>query len=241
MLTITVFQKGFNYSQDGQGNRLVYHMQGCNLCCPWCSNAEGMSFSGGVSLETEALVQEAMRSRPMFFDGGGVTFTGGEATCQFEALREVLSRLRQEGISAAIETNGTSPHLPELFPLLDELIMDCKHYDTKRHRQFTGSGNEQILANLKAALAMHPRLLIRIPLIGGFNASQEDMEQFAALFAAQETAHARFELLCYHEYGKDKWEKSGKRYTMHDAFVSEEERCRFEALLRSAGLRVVRT
>ncbi len=26
-----IFQKGFNYSQDGDGNRLVYHMQGCNL------------------------------------------------------------------------------------------------------------------------------------------------------------------------------------------------------------------
>ena len=37
-----IFQKGFNYSQDGDGNRLVYHMQGCNLKCPWCANPEGM-------------------------------------------------------------------------------------------------------------------------------------------------------------------------------------------------------
>ena len=30
-MRITVFQKGFNYSQDGQGNRLVFHLQGCNM------------------------------------------------------------------------------------------------------------------------------------------------------------------------------------------------------------------
>jgi len=83
--------------------------------------------------------------------------------------------------------------------------------------------------------------LVRIPLIGGFNASEEDMVRFAALFSAQHTDNARFELLVYHEYGKDKWEKCGKPYTVRDAFVSEEQRCHYEAILRDHGLQVVRT
>ena len=36
-MVLKIFQKGFNYSQDGQGNRLVYHLQGCNMkwgCLP---------------------------------------------------------------------------------------------------------------------------------------------------------------------------------------------------------------
>ena len=37
---IKYFQKGFNYSQDGPGNRLVYHLHGCNLRCPFCQNYE---------------------------------------------------------------------------------------------------------------------------------------------------------------------------------------------------------
>ena len=48
--------KGFNYSQDGPGNRLVYHLQGCNLHCPWCSNPESMKTVkyGGISVEDMA-------------------------------------------------------------------------------------------------------------------------------------------------------------------------------------------
>ena len=79
-----IFQKGFNFSQDGPGNRLVYHLQGCNLRCPWCSNPEGLSFQGGEAYTVDALVDEVLRSRLMFFEGGGVTLTGGEMSLQLE-------------------------------------------------------------------------------------------------------------------------------------------------------------
>ena len=84
------------------------------MCCPWCSNPEGMSFAGGTEYSTEQIVQECLRSRAMFFSGGGVTFTGGEATVQHEELIEVLTRLRAEKIHTAIETNGTSKYLPQI-------------------------------------------------------------------------------------------------------------------------------
>ena len=240
-MEIKYFQKGFNFSQDGQGNRLVYHLQGCNLKCPWCSNPEGMRPDGGISVTTEALADEAERCRPMFFEGGGVPFTGGECTVQFEALKDALSRLTRRGISTAIETNGTSPLLPELFALIDELIIDCKHYDDEVHRRFTGIGNRRIIENLRAAVSRHPNVLIRVPLIGGFNASEDDFRNFSELFAGWNTPNVRVELLLYHEYGRSKWEKSGMEYTVRDAFVAEEERIKFESILRDRGLSVVRT
>jgi len=43
---IKIFSKGWNFSQDGPGNRLLYHFQGCNLFCPWCSNPEGIAVQG---------------------------------------------------------------------------------------------------------------------------------------------------------------------------------------------------
>ncbi len=42
-----IFQKGFNFSQDGPENRLVYHLQGCIMKCIRCSNSEGMNILGG--------------------------------------------------------------------------------------------------------------------------------------------------------------------------------------------------
>ena len=240
-MELRLFQKGFNYAQDGRGNRLVYHLQGCDLACPWCANPEGMPHKGGIGVSVEALADEAERCRAMFFDGGGVTFTGGECTCQFAPLKAALTLLRQRGIGTAIETNGTAARLPELFPLLDELIMDCKHHDSEIHRRFTGMGNEQIVQNLRAALTACPCVLVRIPLIHGFNASAEDMERFAALFGQCDGARIRFEPLPYHEYGREKWEKCGRPYTFRDGFVTEEERQRYEQILRSHGLSVVHT
>ena len=85
-----IFQKGFNFGQDGPGNRLVYHLSGCNMKCIWCSNPEGMAMSGGREYTVPELADECRRSRMMFFGGGGVTFTGGEATLQWEELKELL-------------------------------------------------------------------------------------------------------------------------------------------------------
>lgn len=242
-MEIKLFHKGFNYSQDGSGNRLVYHLQGCNLSCPWCANPEGMDASGSeiFVMSAEKLYEEVLRSKPMFFDGGGVSFTGGEATCQFAVLKEILTHLHDMGISTALETNGTSPRLPELFPVLDELIMDFKHWNSDVHKATVGLGTDIIEQNVKKAFVEHSNVLVRIPLIGGFNASEEDMKQFISFFTKQDVSKVRFELLCYHEYGKTKWEKCGKQYTVTDAFVPEETRKKYEHMMRMHGLNVIRT
>ncbi len=240
---IRVFQKGFNYSQDGPGNRLVWHLQGCNLRCPWCSNPEGLELSGGREYTVEELAAEARDSSLMFFDGGGVTLTGGEVTLQLSRVKELLTRLHEDGINTCVETNGISPALPELFPALDLLIMDVKHYDREKHRAVTGSGNEATWKNASAALEAGQPLLLRIPLIGGFNASLEDAARFADLFRQIGVpGRARVELLRYHEYGRDKYKKLGLAYTMDEtAKVPLSVLERYEEILRASGIEVVRT
>ena len=88
-MTIKIFKRGFNYSQDGRGNRLVIHMQGCNLRCPWCTNPEGFEANGVVmrkhedrpprlsceEWELDELFNLCRESSSLFFEGGGVTFT----------------------------------------------------------------------------------------------------------------------------------------------------------------------
>lgn len=58
-MQVNVFRKGFNYSQDGPGNRLVYHLQGCNMRCAWCSNPEGMARKGTLLVDADGLRKSA--------------------------------------------------------------------------------------------------------------------------------------------------------------------------------------
>ena len=238
-----VFQRGFNYSQDGPGNRLVYHLSGCSLRCPWCSNPEGFFPAEGKEYSVDELADEACRSRLLFFDGGGVTLTGGEATLQMDEVLPLLRRLKEAGVGTALETNGLSPRLPELFPLLDYLMMDIKHYDPAVHARVTGLLNETVFRNLTAALEAGLTPALRIPLIGGFNASERDAAGFAALLTSLGAAgRCTVELLPYHEYGKDKYKKLGLPYRMDaSARITPPQLKAFSSVLTDAGLTLIHT
>ena len=57
-MKLKVFKKGFNFAQDGPGNRLVMHLQGCNMHCPWCANPEGMALHGALMVNFGLLLDE---------------------------------------------------------------------------------------------------------------------------------------------------------------------------------------
>ncbi len=210
-----LFNKGFNFAQDGPGNRLVYHLQGCNMRCIWCSNPEGMDIKGGKEYTVEQIFDECKRSKMMFFSGGGVTFTGGEATMQYTELLQLLKMLKDEGIHTCIETNGTSTKLQQLLEYIDYLIMDFKHYDSKTLEKYTGIGNEVIKNNFETNCKNGRQQHIRIPLINGINA--DNPEAFAKYFSQFDTGNTLFEFLSYHEYGKEKWTE---KYQVENGFIT---------------------
>ncbi len=290
-MKLRIFQKGFNYSQDGVGNRLVWHLQGCNMECPWCSNPEGMPVKGVLLTEKEWLkdsccpygavsnrrlnrqvcyqckdrpciqnrrqkgirlsykeytvdeiVRECVSAKPMFFDNGGVTLTGGEISVQFDAVKELLHKLGEEGIHRVIECNGSHPRMEELIPYVEQWIMDVKHYDDEQHKAGVGVSNKWTIMNLEKVTKVHPNVLIRVPLIPGFNASKEDAKGFLELF--QEKLHGtntRVEFLLYHEFGKGKWEQCGKAYQMQDGKITSELREYFEEVMENSEIACVRT
>lgn len=232
-----ILQKGFNYSQDGPGNRLVYHLQGCNFRCKWCSNADSIPLDNPSARDIAAdeIFNEILRSRMMFFDGGGVTFTGGECTLQGDELLPLLKKLRESRISTCIETNGSLSSLRKLAQYIDYLIIDLKHPDDEEHITWTGHSNSQTLENIEFFLNSGRQIHIRIPLIGGVNICPE---KFVEYFSRFDTSNAVFEFLPYHEFGKDKWQGN---YEMKDAFVSRETVDEFTRTFESHGLKTVKT
>lgn len=290
-MTLKIFQKGFNYSQDGQGNRLILHLQGCNMKCPWCSNPEGMDREGvllveknwlrdsccpkgavkdsildrsicqscgeqvciqnsrqkGIRVsykeyEIEEVVKECRMSKPMFFDGGGVTLTGGEITMQFEPVKELLQKLGKEGIHRAIESNGTHPRMEELIPYVDQWIMDVKHYDNDIHKEWVGVPNTWVIKNLEKVSEKHRNVLIRVPLIPGFNDSRKDAECFSGFFKEHIRGnYTKVEFLTYHEFGKSKWEQCGLEYRMKAERIQPGTVEYFEQILNENGIQCTRT
>lgn len=232
-----ILQKGFNYSQDGPGNRLVYHTQGCNFRCKWCSNPESMAPSNPADkdMTPEEILDEAMRSRMMFFDSGGVTFTGGEPTLQFDELKKTLTLLKENGISTAIENNGSHPSLCDLSPLIDYLIVDLKHFDPQEHKKWTGVRNDKTIDNIMKLIRTRSRLHIRIPLVNHVNT---DPAGFIKLFEGTDISNVTFEVLAYHEFGKDKWTAP---YEITDGFVPKETFEFFTSELKKHGFNLIKT
>ena len=56
--------------------------------------------------------------------------------------------------------------------------IDLKNMDNKKHKEWTGVDNQQILNNIQIASRMLP-LIIRVPVISGFNDSDENAIQTA--------------------------------------------------------------
>ncbi len=245
-MTIKYFQKGFNYSQDGPGNRLVYHLHGCNMKCPWCSNPEGMSADKTYTafpvfeISVDDMLSEIISCKPMFFDGGGITLTGGEVTLQVAAVKQLLKAVKAEGINTAVETNALSPALPELFPYLDHLIMDVKSADSEKLLSVTGGVLEPILKNLAAATEYGLDTLVHVPLINGFNADDADTDLLLQALSPFKDK-IKIEFLAYHEYGKDKWKQCGLVYAMENANISTECYKQTVSKFKAAGFNAVRT
>lgn len=181
------------------------------------------------------VVNEIERSRMMFFDGGGVTFTGGEPTLQTDDLIYVLRKVQALGINTAIENNGSSPRLCEISDYVNYMIIDIKHPDDDIHKKYVAHSNKMTIENLIKLSKTRNQLHIRIPLINHVNT---DPEPFAELFKKMDMTNAVVEILAYHEYGKCKWTEE---YEITDGFVTDEQIRNFKTRLEADGIHFITT
>ena len=129
------------------------------------------------------LSEEVLKDRLFYKNsGGGVTLSGGEVLLQGRFARNLLEQSKSEGLHTALDTSGHGPwkELEALLPFVDLLLFDLKHLDSIDHQRTTGVGNELILENLEKASRMVP-IWLRIPLIAGFNDSEEHIKKIAVI------------------------------------------------------------
>ena len=168
--------------------------------------------------------------------GGGVTLSGGDPLQQPEFAVDLLKTCKEQGFHTAIETSGYAEWsiLEGLLEHTDLVLYDVKHMGPAKHREGTGKTNELILENARKAAAKR-RLWVRVPLIPGYNDSEENLKATAVF--AKEIGAAKVSLLPYHVWGMSKFAKLGRRFTMEDVPTPTSEhveRCR--KIVQDAGL-----
>ena len=234
-----------NYSvNDGEGIRTVIFLAGCPLRCAWCANPEGQTLRNPMThwMETGEILRQIQRQEPFYrASGGGVTFSGGEATAQPEFLTELADALYDEGYSLAIETCGQFDfdRIAPVLRKMDHIFMDLKLMDPQRHKTFTGVDNRLILENLARTAALGIPMTVRIPTILGVNGCDADFSD-AYGFLAGHCPGVTVELLPYHRYGEGKYRQLGLT-PPGDAFQipSGEQLEHWQQMARDAGLTVV--
>jgi pyruvate formate lyase activating enzyme len=178
-------------------------------------------------METEAMGDETIgkdftvgdvlaaveKDRPYYRrSGGGVTLSGGEVLCQPGFARDVLKAAKEAGIHTAVESTGLAEYvvISELLPYLDLFLLDIKHADPLKHERFTGKRNDKALENAKK-ITERVRLIVRVPVVPGFNASAEDIKAIAVLAKG---FTKELHLLPYHRLGEGKYAALGRPYPM---------------------------
>lgn len=217
---------------DGPGLRYIVFMQGCNLRCLYCHNADTWKMSDGKEVTVQEIVDEVLDYRP-FFDasGGGITVSGGEALLQIDFLIELFKECKKHGIHTTLDTSGGPfsrrssfmDKLNELLKYTDLILLDIKHIDSEKHKKLTGMPNEHILDFANYLSEKKIPVWIRHVLVPTISDFDEDLYRLADFIKTLENVE-KIEVLPYHQLGVYKWEQLGLEYKLKDVEPPSKER-----------------
>ncbi len=188
----------------------------------------------GRRISADDLMREVQKDGEFFRQsGGGVTASGGEPLMQAGYLADFFARCKAAGLDTAIETSSsvTWAAMESLIPHTDLFLCDLKHTDAGLFRAHTGGDLSLVLSNLDSLSARTDRVIIRVPLIPGFN---DDADSAAAIFAtARGLGFTEIHLLPFHRLGTQKYASLGRKYRLSEGQPQPRETT--EYLARLAG------
>ena len=207
-------------SADG-GPAVVFDRRQCD-CCETMDCIEvcytGALQPSGKWYTVDELMRVFSRDRCYWGPQGGITLTGGEPLMQKEFVLDLLERCHTVYIAACVETSAYVPRtvLRAALPYIDWLFIDIKHMDSARHLEGTGVSNQLILDNIRwIATADWPgRMVLRMPVVPGFNDSVDNAEATAAFVT--EIGQSEINLLPFHRLGASKYEQLGMTYAYEE-------------------------
>jgi pyruvate formate lyase activating enzyme len=208
--------------------------------CKICGTCEDECPAGAVELigktwEVDALVDELLRDK-VFFDTskGGVTISGGEPLFQYEFVREIAFRLRAEGVHVALDTTAYSSEKiwRSILEEVDLVLLDLKHMDDEKHKEYTGIPLDRVLENAKIISELGIPLWVRTPIIPEHTDSRENIRTISQFIVQHLKTVERYDLLSFNKMCIEKYSLFGLEYPLKDYELIEKDK--MEALAKIA-------
>ena len=208
---------------DGPGVRFVVFVQGCPMRCAYCHNPDTWSMTAGKEMEAADIIAQYERNKS-FYNGGGITVTGGEPLMQVDFLIELFTLAKEKGIHTCIDSSGIAfkpgneafiAKLDKLMALTDLVMLDIKHIDPEKHKELTSQPNDGILAFAAYLNEKKVDMWIRHVVVPGI--TDDDKYLFdLGYFIGQFSNLKALDVLPYHTMGKVKYDKLGIEYKLKD-------------------------
>ncbi|NLT13320.1 MAG: glycyl-radical enzyme activating protein [Clostridiales bacterium] len=213
----------------------------CTVCGECVKNClpEALQISGkGMTLDE---VWKVVKKDADYYEasGGGVTASGGEILAQADFVAALFKRCREAGYHTCADTSGFGDPaaLLKILEYADLVYFDLKHMDLEAHKQYMGQSNELILNNLELVVKTGVPLVIRAPLIPGYNNSDENLRAMAAK-VAEIAKDSVVNLLPYHRYGANKYRMIDMTYQLEDVpELTSDELLHAKEIIESYGLK----
>lgn len=190
----------------------------------------------GVKIEArtpEDLLKQALRYKPYWKNGGGITVSGGEALLQMDFLIEFFKLAKDEGIHTTIDTAGNPftreepffSKFNELMNLTDLFLLDIKQINDDKHRDLTGFSNSNILDLAQYLSEQGKHMWIRHVLVPTITTDEDDLKKTKEFIDTLKTVD-KVEVLPYHKLGITEWERLGIPYKLEgiDPPTDEEQK-----------------
>lgn len=193
---------------------------GCGRCkCVTAADRDFVCFNGakeicGKTVSANEVTAEVLKDKPFYENsGGGVTLSGGEPLAQYDFTLELLQKAKENGIHTAVETCGYAERskILEIAKYVDLFLFDCKETDPELHKEYTGFDNKIILENLKALSDAGSKIILRCPIIPGFNDRAEHFKGISEI-ADKFSGIEHIEIEPFHPLGESKYSALNSEY-----------------------------
>lgn len=247
---------------DGPGIRTTVFLKGCCLRCRWCHNPESQTMEPvsmkqvrklgdreytenrtvGYIISAKELLKEISKDSVFFEEsGGGVTFSGGEPLLQAPFLLECLKLCKAHQIHTCVDTAGvfSDELLDEICGYTDLFLYDVKTANAEKFREYIGEGFPEACRHLQQIAGRGNRVIVRIPVIPGFNANDCDVREMIR-FLKTVPSLREVSLLPFHRTGADKYRRLGMSWEMGEQVsLTREDLTDIVRLFQEAGFRVM--